>query len=143
MEYPKFRTGDRVVVLGSSREATVTAFNPNSAGNGYIYTYRFDGSEHEHVLPEFALASPSEVVYCVAVHEASDDGDHLSVDGAYRKRDDAVKRVGEIADQWLGDIGKYADRYEIGRDEDGFEAYPPGYYNNEHFTVELKACRIA
>ena len=143
MEYPKFKVGDRVVVLETAKEATVAAFRPKSSGVGYKYDFRLDDGS-ERTRPEWVLASPDECVFCVVGHEALDgDGSMLWTDGAYRKRDDAVKRLGEIADNWIENIGKCIDRYQTERSDDSFEAWEDGYYDNNHFSVVVNACRLA
>lgn len=142
MEYPKFRVGDRVVVLATAKEAEVAAFKPSETGAGYNYTFKYDDGS-ERTLPEWALANPEEVVYCVVWDEASDDGcNSLDAGGAYRKRENAVKRLADIADQWRENMGGYADAYETETDDGCFEAWRDGYYNDDHFAARIAACRL-
>lgn len=141
MNYPKFKVGDTVVVKATTKEATVKAFRPDGKG-GYNYTYRYDSGK-EHTLPEWAFLSPDECVFCVIGHEAAEDGSRgLWTDGAYRKRESAVKRLEDIAHQWLDNMGDYADRYEIERGDGSFEAWHDGYYDNDHFALTVGVCEL-
>lgn len=140
MEYPKFRVGDKAVVLASAKEVTVTAFSPDDRA-GYYYTY--DDNGVERTRPAWCFADPKDVAYCVVEHEVNDGfADTLRCKGAYRKREDAEKRLNGLADEWLSNLGDSADEYEQERDSTGFSIWRDGYYNDEHYTLQITACEL-
>lgn len=139
MENPKFRVGDKAVVLASAKEVTVTSFIHDDAV-GYYYAY--DDNGVERTRPAWCFADPKDVVYCVAEHEVNDGFSVLRCTGAYRKREDAEKRLNGLADEWLSNLGDSADEYEQERDSAGFSIWRDGYYYDENYTLQITACEL-